>query len=142
MKNSILLLLIFCLTLTACGQKKQSFNYKNLQKSNIKMGTSKLINITVKEAFNAWQEGNSEKFLSYFTTDAKLTDDGNPRDLQKFVNEACGTEKFTTIDKVENDGKDIFGHFHTEKWGDFNVYFKFHVNQEGKIHQLDIGQVH
>ena len=104
------------------------------------MDTSKLTNETVKAAFNAWQKGDSQNFLSNFTTDATLFDDGNPRNFEHFVKEACGKERFTSIDKVDNNGLHIFGNFHTESWGDFKTYFKFHLNNEDKINRLDIGQ--
>jgi ketosteroid isomerase-like protein len=106
------------------------------------MDTSKLTNQTVKQAFDAWQNGDSKNFLSFFTSDAKLYDDGAPRNFSKFVQEACGHEKFTSIDKVENNGLDITGNFHTESWGDFKTHFKFHINAEGKINRLDIGPAH
>lgn len=105
------------------------------------MDTSNLSNTTVKAAFDAWQKGDSKTFLSYFTADAKLYDDGSIRNFQRFVNEACGHERFTSIDSIENQGKDILGSFHTEKWGDFKTYFKFTIDHEGKINRLDIGQV-
>ena len=135
------ILLIFAsINFTACGQSKtQEQKAKTTLKTN-KMDVSKLTNETVKKAFDAWQNGDSKTFLSYFITDAKLYDDGNPRDFQKFVKEACGHERFTSIDKVENNGLDITGNFHTESWGDFKTYFKFHINTEGKITKLDIGQ--
>ena len=104
------------------------------------MDTSKLTNSTVKEAFDAWQNGDSKTFLSFFTADAKLYDDGNPRNFQSFVKEACGHEKFTTIETVSNDGKNIAGNFHTESWGDFKTYFNFTINSDGKFNRLDIGQ--
>lgn len=104
------------------------------------MDTTKLTNPTVKKAFDAWQNGDGKTFLSYFTPDAKLHDDGNPRNFQGFVKEACGHEKFTSIDKVENDGKDIVGNFHTQSWGDFKTYFKFTIDSEEKISRLDISQ--
>ncbi len=104
------------------------------------MDTSKLTNVTVKAAYDAWQKGDSKTFLSYFTADATLTDDGNLRSFQNFVKDACGTERFTSIDKVEDNGTAIYGHFHTESWGDFNTFFKFNLNEEGKIYRLDIGQ--
>ncbi|PUZ26385.1 hypothetical protein DCC81_11710 [Chitinophaga parva] len=104
------------------------------------MDTSKLTNTTVKAAFDAWQNGDAKTFLAYFTADAKLFDDDNPRNFQSFVKEACGHEKFTSIDKVENNGLAIFGNFHTERWGDFKTYFKFHISAGGKIERLDIGQ--
>lgn len=106
------------------------------------MDTSALTEPTVKAAFDAWQDGNASAFLALFAKDATLTDDGSPRDLQRFVREACGKERFTSIGKVANGGKDIHGHFHTESWGDFNTYFKFHLGAGGKITRLDIGQDH
>jgi hypothetical protein len=109
---------------------------------NNKMDINRLTNQTVKQAFDAWQKADGKHFLSFFTSDAKLYDDGNPRDFSKFVKNACGHEKFTSIDKVENNGLDITGNFHTESWGDFKTYFKFHLNAEGKIIRLDIGQAH
>ena len=104
------------------------------------MDTSKLTNVTVRSAVEAWQRGDAKKWLSIFTPDAKLFDDGSPRNFQLFVKEACGRERFTKIDKVENNGLDVFGQFHTEAWGNFPTYFKFSIDAEGKIFRLDIGQ--
>lgn len=104
------------------------------------MDTSKLTNATVKAAFEAWQAGDAQAWLSFFTSDAKLYDDGNPRDFKRFVKEACGHERFMSIDKVEDNGKAIYGKFHTESWGDFKTYFKFYLNADGKFNRLDIGQ--
>lgn len=104
------------------------------------MDTQKLTNPVVKATFEAWQEGDANTFLSYFAVDAKLFDDGNPRDFSRFVKEACGHERFTGIDKVEDNGLTVYGRFHTESWGDFKTYFKFRFNTQGKIDRLDIGQ--
>ncbi len=76
----------------------------------------------------------------FFTADAKLFDDGNVRNLKKFSTEAIGHERFLSIDKVEDNGLSIYGHFHSDTWGDFKTYFKFHVNTNGKIDKLEIGQ--
>ncbi|MBB4805267.1 hypothetical protein HNP38_000539 [Chryseobacterium defluvii] len=139
MKNIILTVMIGLAGFTACGQQAPSSSNKTEQKNN-KMNTDQLTNSTVKEAFEAWQKGDSQTFLSFFTVDAELYDDGNPRNFQKFVKEACGHERFTSIDKVENNGQSIYGNFHTESWGDFRTYFKFYLNSDGKITRLDIGQ--
>lgn len=141
MKISNLFIITFTIiSLSACGQTiPKKTETKTIQKNN-KMDTSKLINETVKKAFDAWQSGDSKTFLSFFTADAKLYDDGNLRNFQSFVKEACGHEKFTTIEKVSNNGKDIIGNFHTESWGDFKTYFNFTINDEGKFNRLDIGQ--
>ncbi len=131
------LLPLLLLNLTACGQASKT-NTNTLKTQ--KMNTDQLTNPSVKSAFEAWQAGDSKTFLSMFSADAKLFDDGKPRDFQKFVKEACGHEKFTSLEKVENDGKDLTGNFHTESWGDFKTYFKFHPDGSGKFDRLDIGQ--
>lgn len=104
------------------------------------MNLDNLTNPTVKAAIEALQKGDREAWLAQFAPNSELYDDGNKRDFMDFTNSAIGEERFTRIDNVENDGKDVYGHFHTEKWGDFDTYFKFHVNSEGKIYRLDIGQ--
>ncbi|MCT3897582.1 hypothetical protein HZQ13_05670 [Elizabethkingia anophelis] len=132
--------LALSLSLIVCGQNKnQKSETKTIQKNN-KMDTSKLTNEIVKQAFEAWQSGDSKTFLSFFTAEATMTDDGSPRNFQGFVKEACGIEIFLTIDTVGNDGKDIKGNFKAGHWGTFPVFFKFHQNADGKFDRLDIGQ--
>ncbi|PWK17324.1 hypothetical protein LV89_04425 [Arcicella aurantiaca] len=104
------------------------------------MEISKLTNPTVKAAFEAWQSGNSDEWLSFFTEDAKLLDDGHPRNFKKFSTEAIGQEWFTSIEEVNDNGLTIYGDFHSDKWGDFKAYFKFYCNRNGKFYQLEIGQ--
>lgn len=139
MKSNVIIIVIaaiLCMALQACGQETKN----RTQQKQGTMDTGKLTNATIKAAFDAWQKGDSKTFLSFFTTDAELYDDGNPRNFQAFVKEACGHERFTSIDKVENKGLDIYGRFHTESWGDFKTYFKFRIDTRGKINRLDIGQ--
>jgi len=142
MKTTLPMITVLAVSLSfkACGQSKTSKSETTTIKETQKMDTDKLTNATVKAAFDAWQNGDSKTFLSYFAADAKLYDDGNLRNFQSFVKEACGHERFTSIEKVENEGKDITGNFHTESWGDFKTYFKFSINAEGKFNRLDIGQ--
>ena len=104
------------------------------------MDTNKLKNTLVKAALEAWQKGDSTLWLSFFTSDATLYDDGHTRNFMKFSTDAIGHEHFTSIDKVEDNGTSIFGKFHSDTWGDFKTYFKFHINSEGKIDKLEIGQ--
>lgn len=106
----------------------------------IYMDTSKLSNPIVRSAFEAWQKGDSQKWLSHFTKDAQLLDDGRPRDFQKFSTEAIGTERFISIDIVKDNGRSIYGKFHSDTWGNFKTYFKFHIDASSKIYKLEIGQ--
>jgi len=141
------LFVLVCCSITACAQNKKTEKSSDKQQTTIKktqqtMDLSKITNPTVNAAMTAWQNGDSKTFLSYFTANPTMTDDGSPRGFQGFVKEACGEEKFLTIDSVENDGKDITGNFKAGKWGTFKVFFKFHQNSDGKFDRLDIGQAH
>jgi len=102
--------------------------------------TSALSNPTVKAAIEALQTGDRQAWSSLFEAGAKLYDDGAPRSLQKFTRDALGHERFTSIDRVENNGLDLTGEFHSDQWGEFRTYFKFRLGASGKIERLDIGQ--
>ena len=128
--------LLIGVSLFACAQVNKHHQHQILRTMDI----NKITNAVAKDAIAAWQEGNSEKWLSFFTSDAKLLDDGSARNFRRFSTEAIGTERFTSIDKVEDNGLSVYGQFHSDTWGDFKTYFKFHINAEGKIYQLEIGQ--
>ena len=104
------------------------------------MNTNKLTHPIVKKAIEALGEGDKNSWFALFTDDAELYDDGNKQSFKSFFQKALGHERFTDIDKVENNGLDVYGRFHSDQWGDFKTYFKFHINKEGKIARLDIGQ--
>ncbi len=103
------------------------------------MDFSAIGNEQVRQAIEALQSGD-KSWYGYFTEQPEMTDDGKKIDFRNFFATALGKEKFITIDKVENGGKDIYGNFKAGQWGTFKVYFKFHQNAEGKFDRLDIGQ--
>lgn len=103
------------------------------------MDLSKISNTTVKKAIEALQAGD-KSWYTFFIDKPVMTDDGNTVDFKNFFAKALGQEKFVSIDKVENEGKDIYGNFKAGSWGTFKVFFKFHLNAEGKFDRLDIGQ--
>ena len=104
------------------------------------MNTEALTNTTVRAAIEALQQGDRKAWSSQFEPDAKLYDDGSARDLDAFTHEALGHERFTSIDRVDNDGLDVTGAFHSDTWGDFRTYFRFKLSRRGRIERLDIGQ--
>ena len=110
------------------------------KKTATAMNISMLTNTVVKKAIDALQKGSTTDWFALFADDALLFDDGNKMNFKSFFNKALGHERFTSIDKVENNGLTVYGKFHSDQWGDFRTYFKFQINTEGKINRLDIGQ--
>ncbi len=104
------------------------------------MITDALTKPTVKAAIEALRRSDHGGWSALFEPDAKLYDDGSPRSLEKFTRDALGHERFTSIERVDNDGLDVVGAFHLDKWGDFRTYFNFRLSSAGKIVRLDIGQ--
>jgi len=102
----------------------------------------KLTNRKVKAAIEALQNGDHKLWFSLFADEVVLYDDGNQMQFNNFFKKALGHERFTSIDKVGNNGLDVYGHFHSDQWGDFKTFFKFQLNKEGKINRLEIGQDH
>jgi hypothetical protein len=102
--------------------------------------TELLSHPTVKAAIEALQNGDGADWSAQFEHGAELFDDGSPRSLAQFTKDALGHERFTSIDEVRNGGLDVTGAFHSDEWGDFRTYFRFHLSPSGKIHRLDIGQ--
>jgi len=111
-----------------------------LKRRNTAMITATLTNSTVRVAVEALQNGDRKALSALFEAGAKLYDDGSPRSLEKFTKDALGHESFTSIERVENNGLDLVGAFHSDQWGDFRTYFRFHLSPTGKIKRLDIGQ--
>jgi len=108
-KRKIIILLLAG-SLSACGQFYQKHSHRKLTEMEI----NKISNKIVKAAIEAWQQGNSELWLSFFTEDAKLLDDGNIRNFKKFSTEAIGHERFTSFDKVDDKGLSVYGQFHSD----------------------------
>lgn len=133
----LILAVLLWLSLTACAQK----NNQPKKQQSITMDLSKITNTVAREAIEALQVNDIKKWYSYFTTDAVFTDDGRTLGLKSFFDNAFDKkEKFLSIDRVGNEGKDIYGDFYAGQWGTFKVFFKFHINADGKISRLDIGQ--
>ncbi|MDN3693546.1 hypothetical protein QWZ06_15265 [Chryseobacterium tructae] len=136
------ILLALSLPCIACGQhttkEKQTSTLQSSKKQQI-MDTSKISDPQVKQAIDALQAGD-KSWYSFFTENPAMTDDGNKVDFKSFFANALGKEMFLSIDRVENEGKNIHGNFKAGQWGTFPVFFKFHKNAEGKFDRLDIGQ--
>ena len=144
MKTRFIFLILMFFFVISCGQEKPTLNVKNPASKNTKqhtMDVEQIQNETVKNAIQALQKNDFALWKSYFTDDVIFTDDGRTLNFKSFFENAFEKkEKFLSIDKVENDGKNIEGNFFAGQWGTFKVFFNFYLNNEGKIERLDIGQ--
>jgi hypothetical protein len=68
----------------------------------------------VKAAIDALRAGDGEAWRELFDPDAVLLDDGHPRDLERFSDEAVGHERFASIDTVRDGGLKIEGEFQSD----------------------------
>jgi hypothetical protein len=136
MKKYALTLIFLSLCIIAFGQKKP----KTATKTN-SMDLSKINHPNVKKAIEALQAHDRTTWFSLFTKDAIFTDDGREMNFKSFFDNAFDKkEKFLSIDKIENNGKDIYGNFYAGQWRTFKVFFKFKENEAGKFSRIDIGQ--
>ena len=104
------------------------------------MKTDALTNPTVRAAIEALQNGDRKTWAALFEPDVELYDDVSPRSLKEFTRDALGHERFTSIDRVENNGLDLTGAFQSDQWGNFRTYFRFHLSPARKINRLAYGQ--
>lgn len=142
MKNILIgIVAIAGLSLNACGQPEanQGQQHQSSIQKEKTMDLSVITNTTVRQAIEALQAGDSS-WYGFFTEHPAMTDDGNPVDFRSFFAKALGNEKFLSIDKVEQEGKTLYGNFKAGHWGTFRVCFKFHQDATGKFDRLDIGQ--
>jgi hypothetical protein len=102
--------------------------------------TEGITNPIARAAIDALQKGDKRAWEPLFAEGAQLFDDGHPRSLKRFSDEALGHERFRSIERVENDGLSLEGSFHSDTWGEFRTYFRFTLDPSGKITRLDIGQ--
>lgn len=140
-KHQLIPVVALLFSYMACGQKadQKKHNTQTQHSKHQNMDLSTITDSSVKQAIEALQAGN-KKWYNYFTENPAMTDDGNPVDFKSFFSNALGKESFLSIERVENNGQNIYGNFKAGQWGTFPVFFKFHKNTEGKFDRLDIGQ--
>jgi hypothetical protein len=73
------------------------------------MKTDALTNPIARAAIEALQNGDQKAWSALFAPDAELYDDGSPRSLKESTRDALGYERFTSIDRVENNGLEFYG---------------------------------
>jgi hypothetical protein len=96
----------------------------------------------VRSAIEAMNSRNKKRWYELFSDKPELTDDGNAQDFNEWSErEVFGSSiaYLASIDKVEDGGPTIYGRFHSDQWGDFKTFMRFHV-EDDKITKLEVGQ--
>jgi hypothetical protein len=102
---------------------------------------SAIANPAVSSAVLALNGRDEKTWFGLFSEKAAFSDDGIPRDLVKW----CKEELFgrhlayiVSIDRVEDAGLTFYARYHSDKWGDFQTFWRF-VVEGGKVNRLDVG---
>ncbi|NHQ85825.1 hypothetical protein HA050_06790 [Iodobacter sp. HSC-16F04] len=115
-------------------------------------GLDKLSNPLVKTAVKAMQDNDRDTWMKVFSAKAVISDDGKERDfiqwsdseifgrLRAYIVLGKSRGYFKRIDKEENKGTSVYGYFHTDRWGEFNTYMHFKI-ENNQIIRLDVGQI-
>jgi hypothetical protein len=95
----------------------------------------------VRSAIGALNKRDKKRWFELFSEKPEFSDDGIPRDLVKWCEEELfgySLAYLISIDKVEDGGLTFYARYHSDKWGEFNTFWRFMV-QDGKISKLDVG---
>ena len=125
MKIIYFMFAMLLISITACGQQTKTNKSETQQnsiteKKNNKMDLSKVTNPQVRKAVEAQINNDKAAWFALFTNNVTFTDDGNTLDFKPFFENAFNhKEKFLSIDKIENNGKNLEGNFFAGQWGTF-----------------------
>lgn len=94
----------------------------------------------VRTAISALQAGDKLGWLTCFTAGAKLFDNGKRRSMFNFTRDHVGAMRFTEIERVDNDGRDVYGVIRLRDEQDIHAYFKVRLDAAAMCSRLDIGR--
>jgi len=97
-------------------------------------------NPVVRSAVMTLNAKDKKGWFALFSKPA-FSDDGIPRDFAKWCEEELfgpWSARILSVDRVEDGGLTFYARYHSDKWGDFQTFWKFAV-KEGKVTKLDVG---
>lgn len=107
----------------------------------MEIGSGIYVHPTVRTAVSALQAGDKLGWLTCFTAGAKLFDNGKRRSLFNFTRDNIGLMQFNDIERVDNDGRDVYGMLQFREEESFRAYFKFRLDAAAMCSRLDIGRM-
>jgi hypothetical protein len=105
---------------------------------------SALENPIVRDAIRALNARDRHGWLSLFANGATMTDDGSERNLVEWSDREFFEDSrasITVINHTEDEGRTLYAQLHSDRWGDFETYMKFEIDDANRITRLDVGQV-
>ena len=108
-----------------------------------KLDTTQLGNALVRTAVIAMNAGDRDAWFAAFAPNATLTDDGHRQDFRQWSEDEIfgeGRGHLISIERQEDNGLTLFGHFNSAQWGSFNTVFRFR-QQGNTLTGLDVAQL-
>lgn len=99
-------------------------------------------NPLIKAALVAINDRDAAAWYAAFSSTVRFSDDGRRLDFKHWSNEelfgqsAC---RILSIDKLEDEGLSVYCLFHSDAYGDFKTFMRFH-QADGRLTSLDVGQ--
>jgi len=106
----------------------------------MEIGSGLYVHPTVRTAIDALQAGDRLAWLTCFTAGAKLFDNGKRKSLFNFTRNHIGSMQFTSVDRIDNDGREVYGVLQIRDEENVHVYFKFRLDAAAMCSRLDIGR--
>jgi len=104
-------------------------------------GLARVGDPVVRSAVVALNARDRKAWFGLFTGKPAFSDDGITRDFAKWCDEelfGSAVAYIVSIDKVEKGGLTFYARYHSDKWGDFQTFWRFAV-EGGKVSKLDVG---
>jgi hypothetical protein len=94
----------------------------------------------VRRLVAAINDGDRDAFLATLTSDATLTDDGNPRSLRDWIDrEIFSAHGHMNVEREQEDGLHLLARYRNDTWGEMRTFWRFEVLGD-KISRIDTGQ--
>ena len=106
----------------------------------MEIGSGLYLHPTVRTAISALQAGDRLSWLTCFTASAKLFDNGKRKSLFNFTRDHIGSMQFTSIERADNDGRDLYGVMKIRAEENVHAYFRFRLDAAAMCSRLDVGR--
>lgn len=95
---------------------------------------------TVRSVVAAINAGDRQAFLSAFTPDATMSDDGSDRDLHQWIDrEIFSSGGHMDVESQSVDGRSLVALYSNNVWGQMRTAWTFTV-KDGKVSHMETGQ--